>query len=234
MVRIAFFALIFLAAGPLAARAQTTPAGVQALIAAGNPGQALAALQPILAAHPDSAVAWFLDAEAQDAAGSEDAARTALAKADQLQPGLPFANQADLAALRAHLAQTAHAGFPLGSLFGILFVGLILFVLYRLFIGRRRYYAPPPAGFRPDGAPYPGYGPPAGGGGWGSSLFSGLLAGAGFAAGERVVDSFLDRNDGVADAANVDNSSSRDDGLSGSPDWGGSSDDSSGSSDGGW
>ena len=89
-----------------AAHAQTTasPRDIQALIANGQTGAALADLQDALQAHPDSGVAWYLTAEAQDEAGNEAAARTALANAEHYAPGLPFARPDAVAALRNHLA----------------------------------------------------------------------------------------------------------------------------------
>ncbi|MDD2704257.1 MAG: tetratricopeptide repeat protein, partial [Acidocella sp.] len=89
------------------AQTQSTPQQLQAMIAAGQEQTALKQLNSVLQAHPDSGVAWYLVAEAQDASGNETAARNALAKAEQYAPGLPFANQQKTAALRAHLAAPA-------------------------------------------------------------------------------------------------------------------------------
>ena len=131
----AIFAVFLVAAG--AARAQSvTPGQIQAQIAGGDVQAAIAELQTAVRVHPDSGVAWYLMAEAQDAAGHESAARAALAKAEQFAPGLPFANAQDVAALQAHVG--AHAGGGMSMVF-MLIAGLaVLFVLFRLlFRGRR-------------------------------------------------------------------------------------------------
>jgi hypothetical protein len=205
-----------LSLGALAARAQT-PAQIQGLIADGQDNLAVSQLQSVLAAHPQSGTAWYLMAEARDALGQEGAARDALAKAEQVSPGLPFADPEKVAALQAHLNHGG--GHPVLMVVGVLFV---LFVLLRMFARRRAV----PYGYGP------GYGetmPPApayGGGGLGSSLMSGLAAGAGFAVGERIVEDLS----GGGQAFGQDTTPSWDDGLNGSPGW----DDSSGTDNSGW
>jgi hypothetical protein len=207
-----------------AAQAQTiTPHQIQSLIASGQADTALADLQTILQAHPDSGIAWYLSAEADDALGNEDAARGALAKAEQFAPGLPFAKPADAAALQAHLNggdAPRHHGISPGLLIGGL---VLLFLLWRVFARRQvmpmAYGAPGPGfgqpGYGPGGMPY---GPT--GGGIGSGLLSGLAAGAGFAAGERIIDD-LSGNRGVDEGQFIDPNPvpDRDDGLNGSPGW---------------
>jgi hypothetical protein len=224
-----------------AARAET-PRQIQALIASGQAQTALADLQPVLQAHPDSAMAWYLSAEAQDAAGNAPAARDALAKAEQFAPGLPFAAPAAVAALRAHLRPAAGFHFSPVMIIGVL---VLLFLAFRMF-GRRRFspgyggnmpMRAGPDGYGPVG---PGYGGGMGGGGFGSTLMSGLAAGAGFAVGERVIDAVADDfggNRGVAPGQGFDQSAppDRDDGLLGSPDWGNDgSQDSGGDSGNSW
>jgi len=210
--------IILLILLPLAAHGQSaSPQQIQAQIAQGQESLALSELGAVLQAHPDSGVVWYLTAEAQDAAGNEAAARDALAKAEQFAPGLPFANQNDVAALQAHLSgDTAprHGGFSLIKLLGGAFV---LFVLYRLFFGRRVGRGTYGGGaYYPGGGYGPAYGPP--GGGIGSSLLGGLAAGAGFAAGERIIDDLAggNRDQGFVDDTQVPD---RDDGLNGSPGW---------------
>jgi len=225
-------AALLAAGGAGAARAQSeTPRQIQAQIAGGDVQGALGALQNAVRVHPDSGVAWYLMAEAQDAAGNEAAARGAFSKAEQLAPGLPFANQADVAALRAHVE--AHAGGGISAM--VLVIGglVVLFVLFRLLF-RGRLVAPMGYGPAYDGRPqYPaGYGPgyaPGPGGGMGSSLLTGLAAGAGLAAGERIVDDMMGGNNQVPDQGqgfgqDFSQDSGRDDGLQGDPGW----DDSSG------
>jgi hypothetical protein len=233
-----------LAAGMGAAQAQTaSPRQIQALIAAGQPQTALDDLGPVLQAHPNSGVAWYLDAEAQDAVGNAPAARDALAKAEQFAPGLPFAKPAEVSALQAHLAQSSSkGGFSMSPVMIVLGL-VVLLIVFRLFRRRQQAAYYPRQGFGAPPPGYPPYGPQGGGGmggGLGSSLLGGLAAGAGFAAGERIIDDMTGRPDqGVADSAwGAAPTPDRDDGLSGSPGWdsGGSIDDNSGGSDsgGGW
>jgi len=228
-----------------AAQAQTTPRDIQALIANGQTGAALADLQDALQAHPDSGVAWYLTAEAQDEAGNEAAARTALANAEHYAPGLPFARPDAVAALRNHLAGAPVAPVPHRSGISPLIIAIgvfvVLFLLMRGFLRRR--FMPPQAGYGqgypgqpgpfgpgPGGMPYgqnpygqAPYGQPMGGG-LGSSIVTGLAAGAGFAAGERIVDGLMDSNRGNVPFDPNQNigpmpGSDRDDGLMGSPNW---------------
>jgi hypothetical protein len=109
----------------------------------------------------------------------------------------------------------------------IVIAGLVaLFVLIRMFLrarrpvgmgyGRPAYEAPPQY---PYGAGT-GYAP---GGGMGSSLLTGLAAGAGFAAGERIIDDMTGQNQYPDQSFNQD--PPRDDGLQGNPGWDDSSDD---------
>ncbi len=239
-VLVAAFAI---AAHRPASAQSTSPQQIQALIAAGRAQTALNELQAVLQAHPDSGVAWYLSAEAQDASGNEAAARSALANAEQYAPGLPFARPNEVAALQSHLAApvagggtlpvAAHSGIS-PALVGI--IGLvILFLIVRLLFRPRRILAPGyPGGYGPAGpapGPYP-YGPGPGGfppGGMGSglggSLLGGLAAGAGFAAGERVIDDvFANRNAPVGGNFQQDQDFNngipdRDDGLQGNPGW---------------
>ncbi len=213
----------FLLAPVLPAFAQDqTPRQIQTLIDNGQGGQAAQALKGVLQQHPDSGTAWYLMAEAQDARGNEGAAAQALAKADQYAPGLPFADPQKAAALRAHIDGGLAASGTNHSRGGhspvLLVIGglILLFILLRLFSGIRRRAMNP--GYRPypggPNAPYDAYGPngpnpygPAGygptGGGLGSSIVTGLAAGAGFAAGERIVDGLMGGNERASRSANA-------------------------------
>jgi len=226
---------ICLFAAPLAhAQSSPTPQQIQALIAGGQEPLALADLQTVLQAHPNSGVAWYLTAEAQDAAGNEAAARSALANAEQYAPGLPFADPAKAAALQAHLNGVAapqhHGPSPLTVIFGL----VLLFLLIRFFLRGRRpaypgAYGPGYAGGPAD--PFHGPGPMPGAG---SALLSGLAAGAGFAVGERVIDDMMGGNRGIDPSAGFGgNVPDFDDGLQGSPGWddGNSGQDNSGNFD---
>ncbi len=243
LVRIA--AAAALVAGIGVARAEAaTPQQIQAQITNGQASTAVGELNTILQAHPDSGVAWFLSAEAQDAIGNEAAARGALAKADQLAPGLPFAQANQVSALRAHLAAAPATAVPAGGM-GISPVAIgigalvVLFILIRMFMRSRRTMAPQ---MYANGGVRPGYqnGPPApygqggmapfgggmgmGGGGIGGSLMGGLAAGAGLAAGERAIDGLMGGGGGrmgepTQGEAPPAEPPARDDGLMGSPGW---------------
>ncbi len=206
--------LVLLAQGSAWAQ-NDSPQQLQALIASGQEQQALGQLANVIKQHPNSGVAWYLVAEAEDAKGDPSAARSALAKADQLAPGLPFAQPDKVAALRAHLASNsgsgsnapftatapaATAGAGIGPVALVIGAIVVLFIVVRMFLRSRRR-SMVPAGYRggfgpnaaPPGTPYP-YNPggmPYGGGGMmggaGSSLLGGLAAGAGFVAGERIL-----------------------------------------------
>jgi hypothetical protein len=218
-------------AATLPASAQSdTPRQLQAMIANGQAQTALAELQSVLQVHPTSGVAWYLTAEAQDALGNEAAAREALNNAQNYAPGLPFANPSDLAALQAHLNNSPlpvqpHAG--ISPVLGGIIVLVVLFIVFRMF--RRRRYMQPygqggfgAGGFGPGPGPYPyNQGP---GMGIGGSLLGGLAAGAGFAAGERVIGDMFggnnnNNNNPVDPAWGNQPMPDRDDGLQGSPGW---------------
>ena len=255
LFRIAFLAaLVTLWQAPAHAQgAGPTPQQLQTMIANGHESEALGALKTTLRAHPHSGVAWYLVAEAEDASGNLPAGRSALAKAEQYAPGLPFAQPDRVAALRAHLnasgSQIAPRAAPQaapvhrsGVSPAVYVIGglVLLFILVRLFVRSRRRVVPPgypntygggfPGG--PGGTPYgtpPPYGPGGAtygrGSGIGGSILGGLAAGAGFAAGERIIEGMegnrgeqpVDQGFGNDPIAPPD----RDDGLSGSPDWGG-------------
>lgn len=235
--------VVLLSAGLAPALAQgagPTPQQLQSMISNGQERAALGDLKAVLKTHPHSGVAWYLTAEAEDASGNLAAARDALARAEHYSPGLPFAQPSKVAALKSHLATpvTRHATGHNPVIYII--VGLVaLFILVRVFLRSRRRMVPPgypggygggfPGGPGPQG-PYP-YGPPGPGGaaygrgsGIGGSILGGLAAGAGFAAGERIIEG-LDgsRNEQPIDpgAGGDPTVPDRDDGLTGSPDWGG-------------
>ena len=95
----------------------------------------------------------------------------------------------------------------------------LLLVVLRFLPGRDRnlrnygYTAPPPP---PGAPPYGfGYGPPTGNSGLGGALMGGLAAGAGFAAGERIIDGMMGQGGGFPQGGDLP----RDDGLMGNPGW---------------
>lgn len=231
-----FFAGALLLAGPALAQAASgqtatpSPRDIQALIVGGEPGQAVKDLNNVLAVHPKSGVAWYLLAEAYDAQGDEADAAPALNMAARYSPGLPFANKRDLAAMRARIGRgEAHGGIGAGHTALLVIGGLILLLVVLRFMRGRSLAArnygymqpPPPPGTPPYGY---GYGPqPGGGGGMGSALMGGLAAGAGFAAGERIIDGMMGRNEGFPQENGgfpMDGGASPDDGLMGNPGWG--------------
>lgn len=233
-----FFAAVLAIGVVSSAAAQEQPPSphqVQSMIAAGQTGQALQDLKAVLAQHPQSGIAWYLAAEAQDASGNEAAAAQALAKADQYAPGLPFANAQAVQALRTHINNGLESSGEHHATGGVSIVLLVIVALIALFVLLRMV-----AGWgrrAPMNTPYPsnpnmpfsgGYGaggPFAGGGmggGLGSSIITGLAAGAGFAAGERVIDGLMGGNQAQAapDFGQQNFPGPQDDGLSGDPGWG--------------
>ncbi len=227
--------LLGLASFARPALADETSREIQAQIASGHGQEALSELHNVIAAHPNSGTAWYLTAEAQDSLGNAAAARDALAKAQQFSPGLPFANPTDVAALQAHIATVPSAGFSLPPVLPILGGLVLAFVLFRVFFGRRRPMAVYPQGYgdrMPAQAPYGGMPYPQNqGGGLGSSLLGGLAAGAGFAAGEQIIDRMIGGGGGERPVDDQNIPPPRDDGLQGDPGWsdnsGGSNDDNS-------
>ena len=71
---------------------------------AGRLEQAQAMMQQVLVAHPNSAKAHFVQAELSARQGQLGRARDSLATAEKLAPGLPFAKQEAVQALRSQLA----------------------------------------------------------------------------------------------------------------------------------
>ncbi|MHB1303923.1 MAG: tetratricopeptide repeat protein [Acidiphilium sp.] len=221
---IALFAA-FVLLGPVA-HAAPTPQQLQTMIAGGHAKAALADLKAVLRTHPHSGVAWYLTAEAEDASGNRAAARSALARAERYAPGLPFAQPDKVAALKAHLAAPA-ARRGIGVSPAVLVIGglIILFILMRMIARARARRTMPPPGY--PGAypgnppPYGPAGPPYGGAapGVGGSLFSGIAAGLGFAAGERLLGGMAGPRDEAASGIDPAQVPERDDGLAGNPDW---------------
>ena len=70
----------------------------------GNVTQAQTMVQQVLIAHPNSARAYFVQAELFARQGEASRARESLVKADKLAPGLPFAKPEAVQALRTQLA----------------------------------------------------------------------------------------------------------------------------------
>ena len=180
----------------------------------GHLDQAQQMISKVLADHPSSAHAHYVQAELYAREGKTALARSELSAAEQLKPGLPFANPRSVQELKAQLGlaprtagvvspvgmRSAHtAGPSLGTI--LLIFAVVIGILWMVFRRRSTYPQYPAAGPGMGGAPGTygpgGYGPgPMGGGGIGSGiaggLASGLAVGAGVVAGEELAHHFLD------------------------------------------
>jgi hypothetical protein len=200
---------------PALADADPTMDQIYTAAAGGHLDQAQQMITQVLADHPTSAKAHYVQAELYAKEGKTGLARSELATAEQLKPGLPFANPRSVQELKAQLglrtgaisptvirSVPAEPHFPWGTVLILAGVVGILLMVFR----RRNTYVQqyPAAGPGPGmgGAPGTygpggGYGPaPMGGGGVGSGiaggLASGLAVGAGVVAGEELAHHFLD------------------------------------------
>jgi uncharacterized protein len=221
--------------------------------AAGHLDQAQQMITQVLADHPTSAKAHYVQAELYAREGKTALGRAELGTAEQLKPGLPFASPRAVQELQAQLGvrggangiRTAPAAprFPWGT---VLILAAVVGILLMVFRRRNSYVQYPAAGPGVGGAPGTygpgGYGPaPMGGGGVGSGiaggLASGLAVGAGVVAGEELAHHFLDggRGGGVIPPAEAGESGNN--GDMGGSDFGvndpGSGWDDGGGSDGG-
>jgi hypothetical protein len=70
-------------------------------------------MQGVLQQHPQSAKAHYVEAQLLYRASKLDQARTELATADRLEPGLPFAKPEAVAMLRAQLVPVVELQAPL-------------------------------------------------------------------------------------------------------------------------
>jgi len=75
---------------------------------AGHIERAQTMLDQVLRDHPDSSKAHFVQAEIDAAEGHQDLARTELARAEQLKPGLPDVKPQAVHQLKAKLGLPAH------------------------------------------------------------------------------------------------------------------------------
>jgi uncharacterized protein len=197
--------------------ADTDPTMDQIYTAAssGHLDQAQQMITQVLADHPTSAKAHFVQAELYAREGKTSLARSELGTAEQLKPGLPFASPRSVEELKAQLGlRTGIASptvirsvpnatrFPWGTVLILAGVVAILLMVFRRRNTYPQYPGAAPGGM--GGAPGSygpggpgGYGPaPMGGGGIGSGiaggLASGLAGGAGVVAGEELAHHFLD------------------------------------------
>ena len=219
-----------LAAATLAATATFALALTSPVFAAGDPtvdqiytaansghlDQAQTMISQVLADHPGSAKAHYIQAELYAKEGKIPSARTELATAEQLQPGLPHENPRSVQQLKAQLglggggvmrsvnpammrSVPAERPFPWGTVLVLVGVVALLWMVFRRRTTYPQYPAAGPGGpGMGGGAPGygPGYGPAPMGGGIGSGiaggLASGLAVGAGVVAGEELAHHFLD------------------------------------------
>jgi uncharacterized protein len=209
-------------ASPAFADADPSVDQIYAAASSGHLDQAQTMITQVLADHPTSGRAHYVQAELYAREGKAALARSELAAAEQLKPGLPFASPRAVQELKAQIglrtgaigqtvirSEPAAPRFPWGTLLIFAAAIGILWMVFR----RRNTYAQYPAGMSPgQGAPGAygpgGYGPaPMGGGGIGSGiaggLASGLAVGAGVVAGEELAHHFLDggRSGGVVPPA---------------------------------
>jgi hypothetical protein len=188
----------------------------------GHLDQAQQMITQVLADHPSSAKAHYVQAELYAREGKTSLARSELATAERLNPAV--ANSRSAQELKAQLGLggatrstaansnavglgAAERPFPWGT---VLVLAAAAGLLWMVFRRRRSYVQYPAGGPGMGGAPGsygPGVGPAPMGGGIGSGiaggLASGLAVGAGVVAGEELARHFLDggRSGGVIPSA---------------------------------
>lgn len=214
-------AILFLALGlaaPVwAANSAPTVEQVYQAAHAGNLAQAQAMMQQVLAAHPDSAKAHYVEARLLADQGAWGKAAAEFKQAQGLAPGLPFLKPGEAAQFNAMLARHGVAPADAAASMNLvnrLWIGLavvaVLAFIMLMWLKRRQarpVYMPSPAMQPPQtpgawpnspyagpNAPYPGQ--PAAGSGIGSALLTGLGVGAGIAAGEALADRLFQNNSG--------------------------------------
>ena len=196
----------------LASAEPTLPEVYQA-IESGQLAKADSMMQEVLKNHPNSGKAHYIASELYLKEGKLDAARSAFAQAENLAPGLPFAQPESVQRLQSQLragavptnaANTGASSIFTSPLFWILIAILIAGVLF--FMKNRNrpdavqvYNAPTANGPYPNGpgAYPPGYpGAPASGMGGGlmGSLATGAALGAGMVAGEALASHLMGGN----------------------------------------
>jgi flagellar biogenesis protein FliO len=203
---------------PLAMAEPSVPQVIQS-IQSGHYDQAQQQLSEVLAAHPKSAQAQYLEARLLAKQGKWQEAAAALSKAKALDPSLSFVQPKALASFEQQLqkhskqsapvtAQKSHLGSALGWFLGLIAIiaGISWFMRRRRQAMAYRQMQPQgfPGGFPGQGNPnYPGpygAGPTPGAGGIGSGLASGIATGvgigAGMAAGNALAGSLFGKHEG--------------------------------------
>jgi uncharacterized protein len=209
----------------MAADPDPTMSQIYAAAEGGHLDQAQQMITQVLADHPTSPKAHYVQAELFAKEGKTTEARAELGTAERLNPGLTDFSQRSVAELKGQLGlagsrplpsqrvvvvpSRSEPSIPWGKLLIAAGVIALLFMLFRRRPAYNQYPSAgavpgPGPGYGPPGSGYgPGYGPgPMGGGGVGSGiaggLASGLAVGAGVVAGEELAHHFLDggRHDG--------------------------------------
>jgi uncharacterized protein len=208
-VFVRFLALLALTFTIGVAAAATDPTVHQIYEAAssGQLEQAQQMMDQVLRDHPGSAKAHYVQSELYAREGKLSLARTELARAEQLAPGLPNENPRSVAELKSQLglirperpSAMAWQSVPRFPWMPLALLVLVVGVLWMLFRRRTTYPVPGtpmPASPNPYGAGYGPGSPPVGAGGVGSTiaggLAGGLAAGAGIVAGEEIARRLLD------------------------------------------
>ena len=132
------------------ARAEPTVDDIYATARAGKISDAQVMVQQVLVAHPNSAKAHFVQSELYARQGNLGRARDALATAEQLAPGLPFAKPEAVTALRNQInpvngAPVARMASPVADrtapsnnwLLPVLLAGGVIIIAYFMFRPRR-------------------------------------------------------------------------------------------------
>ena len=189
------------------ALAEATLPEVSQAIQSGQLAKADAMMKEVLQNHPNSAKAHYIAAELYIREGKLDAARNAFAQAENLAPGLPFAQAESVQKLQAQLAiSSGNSNVGASSIFSNpIFWGLIAILVVGIIIVMRRrkaeavqVYNAPSAGYpgAPGGPGYPGA-PAAGGMGSGlmGSLATGAALGAGMYAGQALASNLMGGHD---------------------------------------
>lgn len=182
------------------ALAEATLPEVSQAIQSGQLAKADAMMKEVLQNHPNSAKAHYIASELYLREGKLDAARSAFVQAENLAPGLPFAQPESVQRLQAELRAgtvPAHTNAGAGSIFSspLFWILIAILIAGAVFFMRKRpdpvqvYNAPTANGPYPGtpGAYLPGYpsAPASGmGGGLMGSLATGAALGAGMVAGE--------------------------------------------------
>jgi len=206
-----FLALLAALFATSALAAQPIPHDIQTAIDAGHDAQADREIAQVLAAHPDSAEAHYMDARLLADEGKWPLAQAELSRAETLAPAMGFVPPDVLAAFSRQVqdhtqggaARSMSPGFIVGAM---AFVLIFVYLVAGMFRARSRPMALPTEGVPPGtpplgtmGSPLAGpTAPPAAGSDLLDALGTGLVAGAGFAAAEALVDKLLDPGQNVA------------------------------------